>query len=150
MNRKTEVQEFVAQRTLALVGASRNGKKFGNTILKELKNKGYTMYPVHPEAKEIDGTPCVPSLAALPEGVGGVVLVVKPAQSEKLVREAGEAGIARVWMQQGAASEAAVNYCRDNGISVIENECLLMFSEPVQGIHGFHRWLWKLFGKLPA
>jgi len=149
MNSKTEVQEFVAEKTLALVGASRGGKKFGNTILKEMQTKGYTMYPVHPEAEEIDGVRCVPSLQDLPEDVGGVVFVVKPGVTEQLVREVKEAGISRVWMQQGAASDQAIAYCREQGIDVVANECLLMFSEPVQGIHGFHRWLWNIFGKLP-
>ncbi|MFA6233991.1 MAG: CoA-binding protein [Bacteroidota bacterium] len=146
---RSNVDEFVAQKTLALAGASRGGKKFGNSVLKELRSKGYTVHAVHPEAMEIDGTPCFSSLAALPEAVGGLVLVVKPGESEKLVREAHAAGIPRVWMQQGASSEEAIAYCRDNGIGVVHGECLLMFAEPVQGGHSFHRWLWKIFGKLP-
>ncbi|MBE0642571.1 MAG: CoA-binding protein [Bacteroidetes bacterium] len=144
------VEDFVAQKTLALAGASRSGKKFGNTILKELKGKGYTVHVVHPEASQIDGVPCVPSLAALPEEVGGLVLAVKPAESEKLVREAHAAGISRIWMQQGAASGDAITYCAENGIDAVHGECLLMFVEPVQSVHSFHRWLWKIFGKLPT
>lgn len=143
------VEEFVAQKTLALAGASRSGKKFGNSILKELREKGYTVLPVHPEAEQIDGVPCVPSLAALPEAVGGLVLVVKPAESAKLVREAHAAGITRVWMQQGAESAEAIAYCREHGIDVVHGECLLMFAEPVHSVHSFHRWIWKVFGKLP-
>ena len=143
------VGEFVAQKSLALAGASRGGKKFGNTILKELREKGYTVYPVHPEVKDIDGVACAPSLAALPEAVGGLVLVVPPAESAKLVREAHDAGIRRVWMQQGAESAEAIAFCHDNGIDVVSGECLLMYIEPVQGVHSFHRWVWKIFGKLP-
>jgi predicted CoA-binding protein len=146
---RSTVEDFVAQKTLALAGASRGGKKFGNSVLKELRDKGYTVYPVHPEAKEIDGVPCVPSLAALPEPVGGLVISVKPAQCESLVREAHAAGITRVWLQEGADSMEAVAYCRDNDISVIHGKCLLMFVEPVQSVHSFHRWIVKIFGKLP-
>lgn len=146
---RSTVEDFVAQKTLALAGASRGGKKFGNSVLKELRDKGYTVYPVHPEVKDIDGVACAPSLAALPAEVGGLVLVVKPAESEKLVREAHAAGIRRVWMQQGAESAEAIAFCRDNGIDVVFGECLLMFAEPVQSVHSFHRWVWKIFGKLP-
>ncbi len=149
MASKTSVDTFIAQKTLALAGASRSGRKFGNSVLKELKGKGYTVYPVHPEAREIDGQQCWPSLKDLPEEVGGAVFVTKPEQTEKLVREAKDAGIPRVWMQQGAHSDAAVAFCRDNGIDAVHGECILMFTEPVKGVHGFHRWLWKLFGKLP-
>jgi uncharacterized protein len=146
---RSTVEDFIAQKTLALAGASRGGKKFGNSVLKELRDKGYTVYPVHPEAKDIDGVVCAPSLAALPAEVGGLVLIVKPSESEKLVREAHAAGIRRVWMQQGAESAAAIAFCRDNGIDVVFGECLLMFTEPVQSVHSFHRWVWKIFGKLP-
>lgn len=146
---RAAVDDFVAQKTLALAGASRGGKKFGNSVLKELRAKGYTVYPVHPEAKEIDGVPCVPSLAELPEPVGGIVLTVKPRETTKLVREAEAAGIPRVWMQQGAESEEAIAFCRDRGIDAVHGECILMYAGPVQGIHSFHRWLWKVFGKLP-
>lgn len=149
-NVKREVVDaFVAQKTLALAGASRSGKKFGNTVLKDLRAKGYTVYPVHPEAKEIDGVPCVPSIAALPEAVGGLIAVLPPERTGTIVREAHAAGIPRVWMQQGAQSDEAIAYCRDNGIDAVHGECILMFAGPVEGVHGFHRWLWKVFGKLP-
>ncbi len=146
---RSRVEDFVAQKTLALAGASRGGKKFGNALLKELIGKGYTVHVVHPEAAEIDGAPCVPTLDALPEAVGGLVLAVKPAATEKLVREAHAAGIPRIWIQKGAESPDAVAYCRENGVDAVHGECLLMFADPVQSVHAFHRWLWKIFGKLP-
>lgn len=149
MTSKTSVETFIAQKTLALAGASRSGKKFGNSVLKELTDRGYTVYPVHPEAEEIDGQRCYASLKDLPEAVGGAVLVTKPTQTELLVRQAKEAGIPRVWMQKGAHSDDAVTFCRENGIDAVHDECILMFSDPVNGVHAFHRWLWKVFGKLP-
>jgi uncharacterized protein len=143
------VEGFLAQEALALAGASRGGKKFGNTIFKDLSVKGYRVHLVHPDAREIDGAACVSSLEELPEAVGGLVLVVPPAQSEKLVREAHAAGIPRVWMQQGAESPTAIEYCRANGMEVVHGECIMMFAEPVHGLHSFHRWVSKVFGKLP-
>jgi predicted CoA-binding protein len=144
------VQEIMAQRTLALVGASRNGKKFGNAILRELKGKGYTIIPVHPEAKTIDGVTCYPNLKALPEKAGGVVICVPPAQSERVVEQAFEAGITRVWLQQGAESYAAVRFCENHDMTTVHGQCIMMFAEPVRSLHGFHRWVWKLIGKYPS
>jgi predicted CoA-binding protein len=143
-------QEILAQRTLAIVGVSRSGKKFGNAIRRELKAKGYTVHAVHPQAERIEGDPCYPSLSALPEKVGAVVICVNPAQCEQVVHQAHEAGIMKVWIQQGADSYAAVRYCENHEMTVVHGQCIMMFAEPVQSFHGFHRWVWKLIGKYPS
>lgn len=149
MTHRQEVNAFLAEQTLALVGASRGGRKFGNTLYKTLTAKGYEILLVHPEVKAIEGVPCVASLGALPKAVGGLVLVVPPEKAEGLVAEAAEAGIRRIWLQQGSASPAAIRLCEEKGITVVHGECLLMFASPT-GIHGFHRWLWGVLGKLPV
>lgn len=150
MTRQETVEELLAQPVLALAGASRSGRKFGNTILKELKAKGYEVLLVHPEVAEIDGTPCFPSLAALPKPVGGLLLVVPPAKAEQLVQEAADLGIARIWMQQGSSSPEAIRLCEAKGIAAVHGECILMFAQPTAGVHRFHRWIWGVFGKLPV
>lgn len=147
MTHRQEVDAFLAEHTLALVGASRSGRKFGNTLYKTLTAKGYEILLVHPEVKAIGGVPCVASLGALPKAVGGLVLVVPPEKAEGVVAEAAEAGIRRIWMQQGAASPAAIRLCEEKGITVVHGACLLMFASPT-GIHGFHRWLWRVLRKL--
>lgn len=134
------LDDFLTQRTLALVGVSRDGHGFGNTVRKELARKGFTVHLVHPEAESIDGQPCFKSLAALPERVGGAVLVTPPAVTEKLVREAFVAGIPRIWMQQGAESDEAIRFCEERGIAVVHHECILMFAEPAGWFHRAHRW----------
>jgi predicted CoA-binding protein len=150
MSTKVDVDDFLAQKTIAVVGVSRGGKKFGNAVLKELKDKGYRAFPINPHADVIDGQRCYPDLSALPETPDGVVTVVPPETTEQVVKQARTAGIRRVWMQQGSESEAAIRYGRENGMSVIDGECILMFAEPAAFYHRFHRWVWKLLGKLPA
>ena len=149
MTSKAAVDDFVSQKTLALVGMSRQSKKFGNYAFRELTQRGYRVFPIHPVAENIEGEKCYPSLSQLPETVGGVVAVVPPAQTEKVVRDAAAAGIKRVWMQQGANSPAAVEYCHEKGISEVHDECILMFAGKVESVHRFHRFVWKLLGKLP-
>jgi predicted CoA-binding protein len=143
------VQDFIAQRSLAIVGVSTTGKKFGNIAYRELKAKGYRLVPVHPTAESLEGTRCYRSLGDLPEPVGGLVVVVPPEQTERVVQAAAGAGIKRVWMQPGAESEAAIRYCEQNGITVVHGECILMFAEPAGFGHRAHRWVWKILGKLP-
>jgi hypothetical protein len=149
MTGRESISEFISQRTLALVGVSRGGKKFGSAVYRELKSKGYKIYLVHPDAQAIGGERCWPSLRSLPEPVDGAVIVVPPSQTEKVVEDAYEAGIRRVWMQQGAESPKAVAYCEAKGIQVVHGECILMFAEPVGFLHRVHRWLWRVLGKLP-
>jgi predicted CoA-binding protein len=149
MASKAAVEEFLAQQTLAVVGASRDEKKFGNKVYKDLIRKGYTTYAVNPSADVIDGQRSYPTLSDLPEAVDGVVFVVPPAQTEKVVRQAAELDIPRVWMQQGSESEDAIRFCEENDISVVAGECILMFAEPAEFYHRMHRWVWGVLGKLP-
>jgi predicted CoA-binding protein len=149
MTSQASVDDFLAQKTLAIAGVSRSGKGFGNAVLHDLTGKGYEILPIHPESGEVGGIPSSPSLAELPKEVGGLILVVPPQQTEKLVREAKEAGIDRVWMQQGAESPEAIRFCAENGLDAVHGECIMMFAQPT-GVHRFHRWLWGVFGKLPG
>ena len=143
------VDEFVAQEALAVVGVSRDGRGFGNAVVKELVANGYRVHPVHPQAERLQGLPCARDLASLPERVGGVVVVVPPAQTERVVQEAAAAGIRRVWLQQGAESPAAIAWCAENGVDAVHGECILMFLERAGGIHRLHRTLRRWLGRLP-
>ena len=147
MSKDTTINAFLAQRTLAVVGVSRGGKKFGNSVYHDLKNKGYRVFPVNPHAGSIAGERCFPDLLALPEHVGGAVLVIPPAETERIVRQAAEAGIKRVWIQQGAESEDALQFCESHGIDAVHGECIMMFSEPTKFPHKVHRWVRNLTRK---
>ena len=149
MNSKKIVDDFLAQKKIAVVGVSRKKTKFGNTIYRELKQKGYQVYPINPNTNLIEGDSCYPDLLSLPEKVNSVIINVPPAQTERVVKEAKEAGIKKVWLQQGSQSDAAIKYCEENGIDCVSNECILMFVEPSAFIHRAHRWIWGVFGKLP-
>jgi predicted CoA-binding protein len=145
---RASVDAFVAQPSFALVGASRGGRKFGNTILRELRGKGMRIYPVHPMAATIDGVPCYRRLADLPERVGGVIVSVPAAQAVDVIREAAAAGIRHVWLQQGAESPYVEALCSELGLDAVAGECILMFAAPT-GIHRFHRFVSGAIGHLP-
>ena len=149
ITKKADVDDFLAQKKLAVAGASRKRSKFGNIVFRELKKRNYHVLPVNANANTIEGEPCFPDLKSLPEPVEGAVIVLPPEKTELVVKDAAEAGIPRIWMQLGSHSETAVNFCKENNMSVVADECILMFAEPVRGFHKFHRWIWKLFGKYP-
>ncbi len=149
MNTRRDVQDFLAQKTLAIVGISRNPQAFSTKTFKELVQKGYKMIPVNPNAENIEGLRCYPSVRKLPEKAGGVLIFTPPSETEKVAREAAAAGIRRIWIQQGAQSEGALRFCRENDLPAVSGQCILMFAEPVASFHGFHRWVKGLFGGLP-
>ena len=149
MNTRQDIQDFLSQKTIAMAGASRDAKSFSAIASRELKAKGYRVLPVNPSAASIGGETCYPSLSALPEKVGGVLVFTNPSQTEKVVRDAAAQGINRVWLQQGTQSEESVAFCLQNGMQVVSGKCILMFAEPVGAFHGVHRWFARLFGQVP-
>jgi uncharacterized protein len=149
MNTRQSVDAFLAEPALAIVGVSRSGSKFGNLAVRELRAKGYRVYPIHPGATSIGGAPCYSRLEDLPERVDAMLVVVPPSAAEQVVRDAAGFGIHHVWLQQGAESPEVLNICRELGIDVVSGECVLMFAHPT-GYHNAHRWLRKTFGRLPA
>ena len=126
---RERLDEFVRGHCWAVVGASADRSKFGNITFRELKRRGKQVYPVNPKATEVEGEACYPSLAALPEPVERVLIVVPPKQGVNVVKEAAEAGISKVWFQPGAESDAALAYCEAHGIDAIAGHCILRTPE---------------------
>ena len=103
---------------------------------------------VHAEAKEIAGEPCYPSLAALKGQVDSVVICVSPRQAGAALRDAADAGIQRIWLQQGADSPEVLALAKELGLTPVTKKCILMYAQPVKSVHGFHRAVNRLFGQL--
>ncbi len=111
---------------IAVVGASRNPEKYGHQVYKDLKNAGYRVYPVNPNAKEILGDKVYPDPKSLPANPDVVNVVVPPEVTEEVVKTCKELGITTVWMQPGSESEEAIKFCEANGIDVIYGVCIMV------------------------
>ncbi|NKB68000.1 MAG: CoA-binding protein [Candidatus Latescibacteria bacterium] len=121
------IADFLAGRRFAVVGASRNRAKFGNKVLRCYMRHGLTVYPVNPQAGQIEGLEAYPALADLPEPVERISVVTPPAITAGVVEEAAAAGVAQVWMQPGAESAAALRRANELGLAVIAGgPCLLV------------------------
>ena len=112
----------------AVVGASQNPDKYGFKVFKTLKEAGYVVYPVNPNATEVLGDKCYPSLKSLPKKPDVVSLVVPPPVTEEIVKECKRLGIKNVWMQPGAESKKAIDYCEANKINVLHDICVIVES----------------------
>jgi predicted CoA-binding protein len=121
------INDFIARRVWAVVGASNDPTKYGNRIFRTLQAAGYRVYPVNPKGGELDGAKIYPTLADLPEKPDVVDIVVPPQVTEQIVRQARELGLTRIWMQPGAESEAAIRYCEEHGMQVVHDACAMHF-----------------------
>jgi len=143
-----QINDFIDSQPIAMVGVSRNPKKFGYTAFKELKEKGMKIIPVNPEADQIMGEKAYPNVKALPSEVNGIIILTKKEKTAAIVREAKEKGINHIWIQQMADSKEALNELIGSGINFITGECILMHYKP-HSIHKFHGRLKKFFGRFP-
>jgi len=143
-----QINDFIDSQPIAMVGVSRNPKKFGYTAFKELKEKGMKIIPVNPEADQIMGEKSYPNVKALPSEVNGIIILTKKEKTAAIVREAKEKGINHIWIQQMADSKEALKELNGSGINFITGECILMHYKP-HSIHKFHGRLKKFFGRFP-
>lgn len=143
------INDFMAQKNIAIAGVSRKKQKFGNAIYKELDKKGYTLYPMNPNMEEYDGKKCYPDITSLPDDITAIVLNTKPEVTKKLLEEAHHKGIHHIWLQQGSADKQTIELAEKSESNIITKQCVIMFADPAKGIHGFHKWISKTFGLLP-
>lgn len=133
MTPKEAIQDFLAQKRIAVAGVSRDGKAVGNMLYKKFKDTGHTTFALNPNTTDIGGETCYPNLKSIPGGVDALMIVTTPAVTELLVKECAQAGVKRVWMHTGmgpgSASEKAAEFCAQNGITAIVGGCPLMFAE---------------------
>ena len=120
------IKEFMAQKRFAVVGATDNPEKYGNQILKNLKSRGYELYPVNPRLKEIEGIKCYPALKDITVKVDVVDFVVPPSATEEILKDCHKLGLARIWLQPGSESEKAIAYCHENDMQVVHDVCVML------------------------
>lgn len=124
---KKEIEEFLKAGAFGVIGASADQSKYGNRVLRCYQQHGLKAIPVNPKAKEIEGAACVASVADLPDEVTSISIITPPPITERIVEQAAQKGIKNVWMQPGAESPRAVDFCRDHGINVIaDGSCILV------------------------
>ncbi len=143
MPARAVIDDFLSQRRVAVVGVSRDPKKFSNAVFKRLVKDGKTVYAVNREADTVEGARSYHSLRDLPEPIDGVIVLVKAERAADVVRDAIDVGVPRVWLQRGggpgSVSPDAVQLCKEHGVACVDGACVLMWEEPVKGIHRAHR-----------
>jgi len=151
---KEATADFLAKKRIAVTGVSRNPKGHGsNLVYQRLRARGYEVFAINPNADEVEGDPCYHDLKSIPEGVEAVVIGTRPEAAEATMRECAELGIGHVWMHRGpgpgSVSEDATAYGREQGISVIDGGCPLMFGPTADFGHRCMKAIFSLTGSVP-
>ena len=151
---KDAAEEFLSCRRVAVTGVSRTpGDHGSNVVYQRLRDRGYEVFAVNPNADEVEGDRAYHSLAEIPGGVEGVVIATRPETGEQTMRECAELGIRRVWMHRGpgggSVSETAAEFGRSHGIDVIDGGCPCMFGPTADTGHKIMRSILTLTGNVP-
>jgi predicted CoA-binding protein len=143
-----QINDFLASEPIAMVGVSRNPKKFGFTAFRELKEKGMNVIPVNPHAELIHGVKAYPDIKGLPANTKGLIVMTQKSQTASVVRDAKERGFRQIWIQNMSESPEALKELAGTDINYITGQCILMYYKP-HSIHKFHGRLKKIFGRYP-
>ena len=147
------IEDFLAQKRIAMVGVSRDLSDFSMSLFDELCRRGYDMVPVNPKRPSVNGRHCFAHVQDIRPPVTAALLMTTPQVSETVVHDCAAAGIHRVWMYRatgkGAVSERAVAFCKANAISVIPGQCPFMFLPGAGGVHRLHGLFRRFTGRYP-
>src|SRR5262245_53378458 len=129
---KEAASAFLAHKRIAVTGVSRKPAEHGsNAVFKRLRDRGYQVFAVNPNANTVEGAHSYHDLKSIPGGVEAVVIGTAPEKAEGTMRECVDLGIKHVWMHrsygQGSVSATATAYGRQHGVTVIDGGCPLMF-----------------------
>ncbi|HVN12241.1 MAG TPA: CoA-binding protein [Kineosporiaceae bacterium] len=151
---KDAANQFLSTRRIAVTGVSRNPQGHGaNVVYTRLRERGYDVFAINPNAERVEGDPCYRDLHAVPGGVDAVVIATKPDAAEATVKECIDLGVGQVWMHRmfgpGSVSDSATQLAREHGMTVIAGGCPLMFDPAADPGHKMLRRIATLTGKAP-
>jgi hypothetical protein len=151
---KQAASEFLASNRVAVTGVSRTPASHGsNVVYRRLRERGYQVFAVNPNADQVEGDACYHDLQSIPGGVDAVVIGTRPEIAEETMRQCADLGIKQVWMHRGpgagSVSDTAAEYGRQHGITVIDGGCPLMFDPTADTGHKVMRLLFTMTGRVP-
>jgi predicted CoA-binding protein len=147
-----DASAFLANKRVAVTGVSRHAESHGsNAVYRRLRERGYEVFAVNPNASQVEGDRSYPDLRSIPGGIQAVVIATRPEIAIDTMRECVELGIGHVWMHRGpgagSVSTAATEYGRQHGITVIDGGCPLMFGQTADLGHKVMRFIYA--GRVP-
>ncbi len=107
-------------KTVAIIGASNDRTKFGNKAVRAFLQQGYTVWPVNPKAKTIEGVPVFPGIRDVPARPELVSVYLPPAMLLKVLPDIAVLGCDELWLNPGTESDAVLAAAAQLGLNVIQ------------------------------
>ena len=95
-------------KVIAVIGASNDRRKFGNRAVRAYQEQGYTVIPINPHERDVEGLKAYPSVLDVPGPIDMASFYVHPEVGEQVIEEVARKQIPEVWLNPGAESEALI------------------------------------------
>jgi len=99
-------------KVVAVIGASADRRKFGNRAVRAFQAKGYTVVPINPNEREIEGLKTYKSVLDVPGSIDMATVYVQPEIGLQVIADVAQKGIGEVWLNPGADDEAVIARAR--------------------------------------
>jgi len=99
-------------KVVAVIGASNNRRKFGNRAVRAYLDQGYTVVPINPHEREVEGLKAYASVLDVPGTIDMASFYVPPDVGEQIIDEIARKQIAEVWLNPGAESDELITRAR--------------------------------------
>lgn len=150
---KNTIDQFLADKHLAIVGVSRERMKWGNMLMRTLSKRGYHIYCINPHADMIEGIRCINSIQQLPTFVNNAIITLSTDTTKELLQTIQQSPLQRIWLPTNGGStdevlKALMPTLRAKNIDVVYDVCPMMYFVPAH-IHKLHYNIRKWTKKLP-
>jgi uncharacterized protein len=107
-------------KNVAILGASINEERYSNKVQKFLIEKGFNVFPINPNYKEIGKLQCYSKLLDIKEQIGTLTVYMNPIQLKNIVPEIITKKPDRIIFNPGTENEEIENILKNEGIEIIE------------------------------
>lgn len=149
IQKANSIKTFFSSKNVAFVGVSRDKKKFTYNAYEKVLKHNWNVFPVNPALDSIDGNKCYSSVLDIPDQLDALISMVPKSITKSVLEQAKQRNINNIWIQQKSETPEALQFARENKMNLVSGECILMYAEPVDSVHKFHRWINKIFKKYP-
>ena len=107
-------------KTVAVIGTSKDRAKFGNKAVRAFRQQGYRVYPVNPNATEIEGLSAYQSIRDVPVRPQRVSVYLPPPVLLKILPDIAARGCDELWLNPGTESDRVLAEAARLGLNVIQ------------------------------
>jgi predicted CoA-binding protein len=107
-------------KTVAIVGASSDRRKFGNKSVRAHAAAGWQVFPVHPTEETVEGSKVYRTVGDIPiDSLDRISVYLPPAVALKVLDGFTSKKVGELWLNPGADDRAVIEKAESLGLTVI-------------------------------